>query len=116
MANFPTLSRNPSVSGWTEGVAIDPTVKSTFEGGYVQTYPAFTREVYGWNVSYFAISQTEKDAIRSFEQSVRVGAGAFNWVNPINNQIYTVRFAAPIQYKLHGNTQLWDVSFRLEQV
>lgn len=117
MAVFPTLSMNPSVEGWKQTRAKDPTVRTDMEGGYEQTYPAFTRKVREWTVNYIALPVADKNLIEAHEDAVKVGCDAFTWTNPTDNVNYTVRFAGPVQYKLNRNSSLyWDVEFVLREV
>ena len=116
MPAFPTLSQNPSVEGWDEGIAFDPTIKSQTEGGYKQTRPRFTRMPDGWKITYKVLPQADKNTLRTFEKTVKVGSDMFTWVNPVNSTAYNVRFVKPISYKLHTTSILWDVEFELEEV
>ena len=117
MPAFPTLSQNPSIEGWGEGIALDPTIKSQTEGGYKQTRPRFTRMPDVWNIGYKALSQADKNTLRTFEKTVKVGSEIFQWINPDDNVTYNVRFVKPISYKLHPLTSIhWKVEFELEEV
>ena len=116
MPNFPTLGTNPTIDGWEEGLAIDPTIRSQSEGGYVQTRARFTRLTNKWNIKYMALSAADKDTLRTFEKTVRGGSDAFNWTNPANSVTYSVRFLGLIKYIPHSNSLYWDVSFVLEEV
>ena len=116
MPTFPTLSQNPSIEGWDEGIAFDPTIKSRTEGGYKQTRPRFTRMPDGWNIAYKALPQADKNTLRTFEKTVKVGSEMFTWTNPINSVTYNVRFVKPISYKLHLTSIYWNVEFELEEV
>jgi hypothetical protein len=116
MSTFPTLSVNPSVEAWEEGVAKDPTIKTDFENGFVQTYAAFTRIVDKWKIGYRAISTADKDTLRTFEKTVKVGSDIFRWTNPVNNTAYSVRFEWPITYKMRNAKNYWDVDFVLIEV
>ena len=116
MANFPILATNPWIDGWEEGVATDPTIRSQFEGGYVQTRARFTRIPNKFSVHYGVLSTSDKDLLRAFEKTVKVGSDIFSWTNPENSVIYEVRFLSPIKYIPHSNSLWWDVSFTLEEV
>lgn len=116
MSTFPTLSIKPSVEAWEEGVAKDPTIKTDFENGFVQTFPAFSRIPDKWKIGYKAAPQSDKNTLRSFEKSVRVGSNAFSWVNPIDNITYTVRLEGPVNYKPHSIISYWDMNFTLIEV
>lgn len=114
---FPTLSHEMLVEALQQKRAKDPTVRTDMEGGWEQTYPAFTRKTKEWTVGYRALPTADKDLIEEHEDDVNVGAEAFDWVNPADNVTYSVRFTAPVDYKLHGDSSnLWDVNFTLRQV
>jgi hypothetical protein len=117
---FPILSVAPSISGWEEGKASDPTIRSTKEGGYVSTRPRFTRIPKKWQMSYSqgnALPLADKLLLEAHEESVHVGANSFTWTNPMDGVTYTVRYVdGPIKFKpLVGNV-LWEATISLEQV
>lgn len=117
MPTFPTLSQKPSIDGWGQKRAKDPTVRTDMENGFEQTYPAFTRKTKEWPIVYKALPTADMELIEAHEDSVNVGSQAFDWVNPADNVTYSVRFTAPVDYKLHDNSSnLWDVNFMLRQV
>lgn len=113
---FPTLSQNPSVEGWDEGVAKDPTISTDFENGFRQTYPAFSRIPDKWKISYKALPAADKNTLRTFEKTVKVGSESFSWTNPVDNVTYAVRFLKPLAYSMHSLSTLWNIEFELEQV
>ncbi len=116
MPTFPTLSVNPSVESWDEGVAFDPTISSPKEGGYRQTRARFARIPDKWHVGYYPCPAADKTLIRNFEKTVKVGSDSLIWTNPVDNTSHEVRFLAPVKYKMHGNQNYWDVEFDLEEV
>lgn len=116
MAVFPTLSINPAVEPWEEDVASDPTIRNQVEGGYVLTRSRFTRIPDKWNIGYITLPEADKNTLRTFEKSVKVGSEKFTWTNPMNNLSYEVRFLGPIKYKPHQTKLYWDISFVLEGV
>jgi len=113
---FPTLSRKPTVDGWEEGLAFDPTISSDAEGGYKQTRPRCTRIPDKWSVAYKAIPTTDKALVRAFEKTVKGGTEIFAWTNPDDNTAYNVRFKGLVSYKMHSNNDFWNVNFSLEEV
>jgi len=116
MADFPTLSSAPLISAWEEKAAFDPTLRSPFEAGYIQTRPKFTRIPYHWHVAYGDLSDTDKGTLKTFENTVKVGSDSFNWTNPTNSTVYSVRFLAPILFRLAADGEVWSAEFDLEQV
>ena len=113
---FPTLSINPSVRDWTEEKAFDPTIRSRSEGGYVKTRARCTRIPRKWHMVYDALSKTDKETLEEYEDDQQVGAGSFNWTNPLNSTTYSVRFAGPVKYTMMGNVNFWTVAIDLEEV
>jgi hypothetical protein len=116
MATFPTLSVSPEIDSWEDEVSYNPTIRSEYEGGYILTRPRFTRIIRKWNVVYKGISDTEMQQVKDFENSIYVGSDAFEWLNPVDNVIYTVRLLEPIKYKMINNKYYWQISLVLEQV
>lgn len=112
---FPTLSTTPRIEPWEEGVAKDPTVRTDFENGFRQTYPAFARIPDKWHINY-RCPTADKASIRTFEKTVKVGSAQFTWTNPVDSAQHEVRFLAPVKYKMHLNQNYWAVDFDLEEV
>ena len=118
---FPTLSNvpaNPTVIEFRDTLAIDPTIRSPKDAGYVQTRARFTRLPRAWHIVYAGVTTTDRDAIRTFEETVVVGANSFSWTNPDDSIAYTVRFLSPIRYRPWGDTdyERWRVEFDVEEV
>uniref|UniRef100_A0A6M3IJ44 Uncharacterized protein n=1 Tax=viral metagenome TaxID=1070528 RepID=A0A6M3IJ44_9ZZZZ len=117
MANFPTLSESPSVKGWEESITVDPTIKSPFEAGYVQTRAKFTRIPEKWKVVYEILPTADKDTLKVFiNETVLVGSDSFNWTNPMDSVVYDVRFSGPITFSPNDNDDYWQCEFTLEEV
>lgn len=116
MANFPTLSQNPDISGWEEQVAFNPTIRSETDGGYVLTRARFTRLPRRWNLVYRVLPVADVNTLKTFEGTVKVGSDSFLWTNPQNSTQYTVRLLEPIRYSMHGSKNYWDVEMVLEEV
>jgi phage-related protein len=115
MANFPTLSESypsyPVVENREDSV-----LRSSFEGGYVQTRPRFTRVRKKWQINYKLLSSADRTLIANFfDTTVNGGADAFTWTCPLDLTAYSVRFTAPpiFSYSSYGR---WDINFELEQV
>ena len=116
MPTFPTLSREPSVMGFEEGMAFDPTFRVQFESGYVLTRPKYTRIQRKWKVSYLAITTANKNLVEEFERDTVYGNSiTFDWTHPINSTVYSVRFKGLVKYKMHGIRGRWDIEFELEE-
>ncbi|MCW4050353.1 MAG: hypothetical protein NWE89_11530 [Candidatus Bathyarchaeota archaeon] len=124
MAAFPTLYihgtlvHTPVVGRFEDTMAQNPTIRSQFEGGYVQTRSRFTRIARRWTVSYRGMSQANKNTLRTFENARRAGSELFTWTNPEDSTSYNVRFLEPVIYTPweHTNFLQWNIDFVLEQV
>ncbi|WP_298434594.1 hypothetical protein [Geobacter sp.] len=116
---FPALSVVPAVSAWKEKKALDPTLRTQTEGGYVQTRPRFTRIPKRWEIAYKAgnaLPAADKATLEAFETTVKVGSNMFTWLNPLDNVTYNVRLREPIEFAPEGTTLLWQARLILEQV
>lgn len=118
MTDFPTLSENPSVEGWEEDLAFDPTIRSSFEGGYVQTRARTTRIPEKWKIKYEVLPTADKDILKVFQRdTVLVGSSSFNWTNPLDSVIYEVRIAEKFVFTPTGNTiDYWTCEAVFEEV
>ncbi len=116
MATFPALSNNVSVSssGYTKVIAHDSTLRNSVIAGYVVTRARFTRLVYKWHIVYKYILNSDKAVMTDFQNTVRVGADSFTWVEPDTGVSKVVRFLAPIEYARVG--MYWNVEFDIEEV
>lgn len=117
MSDFPTLSSTPLVAGYQQGRALDSTVRSTKEGGYVQTRPRFTRSPRKFHLVYGDLSNTDQAALESHEDGQKMGADSFSWTNPQTSVTYTVRYGeGGIKFGINEETQLNTAEFDLEEV
>lgn len=116
MLNFPVLSDAPDVDAWEESRAFDPTIRTKSEGGYTKTRPRTTRIPMQWKLQFKYLSAADKAALQSFESSVKVGADAFNWTNPVDGQVKVVRFKEPVKYVPVGCKLYWRAEMALEEV
>jgi len=112
--DYPSIETTPEADDFTEQAAYDPTLRTEFENGAVQTRARFTVSPKKWHILYRHLSDSEKNTIESFERTVSYGAGAFNWSHPRSGSSYTVRFDGPILFKIEPkNPRLWQASFDL---
>lgn len=116
MSDFPTLTDAPDVDSWEEQRAYDPTIRAKSEGGYVKTRPRYTRVPMQWKLKYSYLSATDKTTLQAFENTVRVGADAFNWTNPDSGAVHVVRFKEPIKFAPVGCKLRWRAEMTLEEV
>jgi hypothetical protein len=118
MSDFPTLSVTPSVGPWKQTKVADPTIRSSFEGGYVQTRPRFTRIPKSWDVAYQggnSLPLADKALLEAHEDNVHCGGAIFSWLCPVDSVTYQVRYKAPIIFTMLHNKLYWTASFTLEQ-
>ena len=115
MADFPSLSTIPEAEGWQEGTGIDPTMRVEMESGIVMTRSRFTTVPKMWRFAYRLMSNTDKETLETFEKdTVKYGADAFNWTNPIDTVVYSVRFGDKLLFQLEDTQQhQWSVSITL---
>lgn len=124
MADFPTiyvhgtLIHTPVVGELENQLAQDPTIRNTFDGGYVRTRAKFTRLTQGWTVRYKGITKANKNLIKAHVVTQVAGSNSFSWTNPEDSVAYTVRYLGLVRYIPwpHTNFSHWDVEFELEQV
>ncbi len=113
MADFPTLSRNPSYPFNEEYE--DNTIRSPFEAGYEQTRPRYTRMRKTFTLKYEFLMNSDKTTLENFYYQMKGGAGSFNWTHPITNDTYIVRFAEPLKFE-NPLLNYWNVEIKLRQV
>lgn len=112
--DFPTLEG--CVRSITEQ-AIDDTISSSAEAGYVTTRPRFTRVRQTIPVK-MTISASDKVTLQAFDASVR-GSVIFNWTHPISSNVMQVRFKSddrPLFTPIGtASNRHYEVSFTLEE-
>lgn len=126
MSTFPTLTKGPVAVEFEETAAFNPVIRASFESGHTLTRARTTRVPKKWIIVYSGLTQTDKDTLRAFEVSMNYGADSFTWENPqtgVEGDNYTVRFVAPIVYKImedpqlpNGSPEFWRAEFELEEV
>jgi len=120
MNDFPTLSITPSVAPWSQTKTADPTIRSSFDAGYVQTRARFTRVPITWSISYQggnSLPLADKLTLEAHENAVNCGAAIFSWTNPMDGVTYQVRYGkTPIVFTPLYNKLFWTATFTLEQV
>ena len=116
---FPELSIPPLINSWEEKRAYDPTLRTEVDGGYTLTRPRTSRTPIPktWHIKLNGLDDTDKLALETFEDTVQVGAAAFNYTNPKDLATYSVRFKSQIVFKFSGSDdQYWTAEFDIEQV
>jgi hypothetical protein len=116
LTEFPTLTTQPDVAGWSEERAFDPTIRARSEGGYVKTRARTTRVPMQWKLVYAGLSAADKATLQNFEAEVGIGADAFTWTNPADASSHTVRLTAPIKFSPVSPSLYWRAEFAVEQV
>ncbi len=122
MAMFPTiyhhgtLEQTPYVEELTS--ALDPTVRTEAEAGYVMSRARFTRTPRSWRVRYDMTKTTNKTTISDFVAARGIGGEAFTWEEPVEKTGVTVRLLAPPTYIPVENTNntRWTITMTMEEV
>lgn len=114
---FPTLTARQD-SKFYEMTPEDPALRSEMEGGYVVSRPRHTRKPRRtFKTGFSSITQADYVKLTDFYDTVRGGSMVFDWMDPVTEKVYQVRFAGAISFKYvgMGPTKLWDVQITLEQ-
>ncbi|MFT4064270.1 hypothetical protein [Paraburkholderia sp.] len=93
---------------------------SSMDGGYVMTRPRHTRQPRKTYQSGFAnLTESQKNTLQAFFDSVFGGSVIFNWTNPTDGTIKAVRFTTDttlaFSYTGVGTTRLYDVTFKVQE-
>lgn len=116
---FPTLSRAPLMN--EEETLEDSTIRDQMENGAVYTRPRWTRMRRTWKVNYKACSIADRDALRTFANSV----GGWNNFTFTDNRILSepeflnVRFSKLPTIKDGGwatGAKVFDFSFEITEL
>jgi len=115
LATYPTLSVNPDTRGWKEGPITDPTIRTKMESGIIVTRARFTTVPWFWSFSYSLLPNTDKVTLMTFfKTTVKFGAVAFDWTNPLDSVVYSVKFGAVVEPELEDSQQKeWSVDVLL---
>ena len=109
--DFPTLP-NPEYP--FEPEYEDNSITSQFEDGTVQSRRKFTKSRTTWNLKWGSMKQSDFLVLENFIKNVaRFKANVFNWTNPIDNVVYSVRC---MEFKASLKTvNYWEVSLKLQE-
>lgn len=112
--SFPTLKRKASSVNAT---AIDNTIVSKSDAGYVQARPRYTRKRMSFTSVTYILDDEDYVLIDAHDASVGT-SGIFSWTYPVTNVTYQVRYSkrlsdTPINI---GGKFLHQVTFDLESV
>lgn len=110
---------NPMVLEYTDEFAIDPTIRTPKDAGYVQTRARFTSIPRRYHIRYTAITTADKNLIYVFEKDTVVGGSEFfTWRLPTGGGNLTVRFVGPVRFWPWQNTNYkrWNVEFDVETI
>lgn len=100
MPAFPTLSRGVDVSGISDKIAVDPTIRSEMANGVVKTRPRFTATKREFHFGYRFLPAADIALLKTFEETtVLVGSISFTWTNPFDSESYTVKMLNPIDFQ-----------------
>jgi hypothetical protein len=99
----------------------DSTIRSPFEGGYVQTRARFTRTRENFSFQFRYITNADKVILKNLLNAVKIGADSFTF-HHWNDTDYTVRFVKSPTFSCVFRPQdlesssYWDVQIDLQQV
>lgn len=110
MSYFPDIRAPSSIEETTS----DPSIRTEFESGIVQTRARYTRLRRTWELTWAAITNSEYGVLRAFYVAQHGGSLIFEWHHPYENTNYSVRFKGELKAK---NSQLnyWNLTITLEE-
>jgi phage-related protein len=111
MANWPNIQLPSTIAEIFE----DPTIRTEFEGGIVQTRARFTRIRGAWTLTWANLRGAHYPTLRNFYKQMSGGALAFNWTHPRDGTTYEVRFRGQLSSR-YNVLDFWNISVTLEQV
>lgn len=114
--NFPTLSKEANMSSFAEEPMYDPTSRTVFAGGFVQTKSTFTRVPYKWMVVYNYLTNTDRDILISFEQEMISENETFLWTNPNTSTSTEVMLLERITYIQDRVEGYWKIKMDMIEV
>lgn len=98
MLSFPDIAM-PNISSATncqdsykEKIA-DSVISTTTDANYKQTRPRTTKMIGSWSFSWVGLSEKDYTILKTFFKTVGRFT-PFTWINPIDNQEYTVRITS----------------------
>ena len=117
---FPTLSKEPDLSNYTEESAVDPTIRTEFENGRVLTRAKFTNVSKKWTISYSYLTNSDKDLLKEFEEKIHFGALSFYWTSPADSTTYEVRFQKTLKIvaenQIINGENKWSLTFDVAEI
>lgn len=111
--SFPTLSKKPTT---IETSMPSNTIKTEFDGGYIQARERNTRDRKVFNISYSILNKADITLLNAHYASVR-GSGIFSWTNPSTTTTHQVRYQEP--FRITADAHMPDdypVTMILEEV
>ena len=111
MADFPTIQLPSGMEEITE----DPSLRTEFESGIVQSRARFTRVRRIWQLRWELMRGADYRALRVFYVQMRGGSLSFDWLHPAEVEVFHVRFQGEIRSR-NLSHDYWDVEITLEQV
>ena len=115
-----SLSDWPSIAVPTFGTTASdylPTVRTEFEGNYVQSRLRTTRARRQWSLKWNVMTETDYQTLRAFFLSYQ--GSAFNWIEPVTSTPYVCRFSNDTLTSTHidkGAEHYRSVELNIEEV
>ena len=118
MLNFPGIEPNIASAdncGDSYKMTIkDSTISTSTDANYKHTRPRTTRMIREFTFSWVALSDADYLLLTDFYMQVGTFQ-AFAWVNPMDDQTYTVRFSENLDWQ-HIYPYGWTGSLKFEEV
>lgn len=114
---FPIISRGASFQNFSQGSAVDPTIRSEFEDGTVLSRARFTRLPITISGGYNLLTAADKVLLGNLQTSIKIGVMPFFYTNPTDSVEYDVRLTSPMKFQVEPrNFDYWSVRLEMAQV
>lgn len=110
---FPTLSRSPGHTGYTELLSDGAVIRGRSESGYPVANKQFTFDPRTWQFSLYSVSQVDKAVVMAFYETHK--DIPFMWYNKQENTNYEVMFVNYPECRIQGRINLWQLNLTLIQ-
>lgn len=109
MADWPSIAAPSNIRDINQKGQI----RSDFDAGYVQSRAKWTRTRRKFELSWNAMSNTDKETLMTFFEN-NLG-DTFAWIHPLSGTSYTVRFTEENIEAKYIPYNRWQVSLILEE-
>ena len=110
--NYPSGLPNPEYP--FEEESEDNSISTKFEDGTVQSRLKFTKSRKTWTLTWGKMPQAKFTTLDSFiVGQAKHSANVFNWTNPANNTVYSVRCVGYTKKMVEVDN--WQVELKLQE-